>query len=53
MNDKERIVQIEAELAELRARMPRHSVPPTMIIEMEDLEEELETLRSRVDRDSD
>ena len=53
MDTQERIAQIEAELAELQARLPKHSVPPAMIIEMEDLEDELEMLRKSIDRDSD
>jgi hypothetical protein len=53
MDTKERIAQIEAELAELQARLPKHSVPPTMIIEMEDLEDELDVLRKRISCDSD
>jgi hypothetical protein len=34
--------QIEAEIAELKARWPKHSVPPVMWQQLEDLEEELE-----------
>lgn len=52
MKDK-RIAELEAEIAELKARMPKHSVPPAMIIELEDLEDELETLKARVERGSD
>jgi hypothetical protein len=52
MKDK-RIAELEAEIAELKARMPKHSVPPAMIIELEDMEDELETLKARVDRGSD
>lgn len=52
MNDQERIDQLERQLAELEARLPKHSVPPAMIIEMEELEEELVALKARVRRDT-
>jgi len=52
MKDK-RIAELEAEIAELKARMPKHSVPPAMIIELEDLEDELATLKAQVERGSD
>lgn len=48
MTDQERIIQLEQELAALQARLPKHSVPPAMILEMEELEDELETLKARV-----
>ena len=40
-----RIAELEERIADLRARLPRHSVPPAMFIELEDLEEELERAR--------
>lgn len=49
MTDQERIAQLEEELAALRARLPKHSVPPAMILELEDLEDELELLRAKVE----
>ena len=52
MNDQERIDRLERQLAELEARLPKNSVPPAMIIEMEELEEELERLKERVRRDT-
>ena len=42
-----RIAELEERIADLRARLPRHSVPPAMFIELEDLEEELERARAR------
>jgi HAMP domain-containing protein len=53
MNDQERIAQLEDAVKELKARLPKHSVSAAMMIELEELEEELETLRSRASRDSD
>lgn len=47
MNNEERIAQLEKEIAELKARLPKHSVPAAMIIELEDLEEELEMQKAR------
>ena len=48
MTDEERIAELEQELTALKARLPKHSVPPAMILELEDLEDELDTLRERV-----
>jgi hypothetical protein len=48
MNQAERIAQLEAEIAELKARLPKHSVPPAMILELEDLEDELVRLQAQV-----
>lgn len=45
MTDKEEIARLEKEIAELKARLPKHSVPPAMLMELEELEDELETLR--------
>ena len=52
MQDQEKIAQLEKEIAELKARLPKHSVPAAMIIELEDLEDELEKLKARVARDA-
>jgi uncharacterized small protein (DUF1192 family) len=53
MSSKERIAQLEREIEQVKARLPKHSVPPAMIIELEDLEEELEMLKAQESRDSD
>jgi hypothetical protein len=53
MNERERIAELETSLAELHARLPKHSVPPAMIIELEDLEDELERLKARIGLDAD
>jgi hypothetical protein len=37
--------KLEREIADLKARWPKHSVPPAMLIRLEELEEELERLR--------
>ncbi|MBN1811215.1 MAG: histidine kinase [Anaerolineae bacterium] len=39
------IVKLEQQVADLRARLPKHSVPPAMMIALEELEEELARLR--------
>ena len=44
---------MEKEITELEARLPAHSTPPAMLIELEELEEELEALRARVRRGQD
>jgi len=39
--------ELEERIEELRARLPRHSVPPAMLLELEELEEELAARRRR------
>ena len=41
----ERLAELERRLSDLKARLPAHSVPPAMFLEMEELEEELARLR--------
>ena len=41
------IEKLEAQLADLKARLPAHSVPPSMMIELDELEDELATLYAR------
>jgi hypothetical protein len=47
MDDEKRMEELEVAIAQVKARLPKHSVPPAMIIELEELEEELEALRAR------
>jgi uncharacterized protein YlxW (UPF0749 family) len=51
MDEEKRIAQLQDQIEQLKARLPKHSVPAAMIIELEDLEDELESLRSRVGRE--
>lgn len=44
MNWSERVAELERRIADLKARLPKHSVPPAMLQELESLEEELEQL---------
>ncbi len=44
----DRIAQVKQRLADLEARLPAHSVPPAMAMELETLEEELEQLQRRL-----
>jgi len=47
MEDKGKIVEeLEQRIADLKARLPKHSIPPTMLIELDELEEALERARS-------
>jgi hypothetical protein len=43
-----RIAQVKQQLADLEARLPAHSVPPAMAMELEALEEELEQLQKQL-----
>ncbi len=52
MNVQERIEALEKQIAELEARLPKHSVPAAMVIELEDLEEELERLKAQAAGDN-
>lgn len=47
----EKIREIEEKIADLKARWPAHSVPPSMWMQLEELEDELEAARKeRVDK---
>ncbi len=37
--------ELEARIAELRRRIPHHSIPPSLIAQIEELEERLEQVR--------
>lgn len=51
--ETQRMAQLEDQLAELEARLPKHSVPAAMMIELEELEEEIEALRAKFRHGSD
>lgn len=40
--EEERVNEIEAQIADLKARWPAHSVPPNMLMQLDELEDELE-----------
>lgn len=41
----ERIGQIEGQIAEIKARLPRHTPPASMLVELDELEDELRRLQ--------
>lgn len=47
-----RIRQLQERLDDLRARLPKHSVPAAMILELEAIEEELADLQAQSARNS-
>ena len=49
MVEPSRLAQVAQQLAELQSRLPKHSVPSAMIVEIEELEEELERLKDQAD----
>ena len=42
----QRLQQVEARLADVRARLPKHTPPPSMLIEIDELEDEAARLRA-------
>ncbi len=38
----ERIQKLREQIADLKKRLPKHSIPASMLIQLEDLEEQLE-----------
>jgi hypothetical protein len=46
----DRIKEIEEKIADLKARWPKHSVPMSMWLQLEELEDELEAARTRKDK---
>lgn len=49
-NTTTRIAELERQIADLKARLPKHSVPASMLIELDDLEEELEQARAEANQ---
>ncbi len=45
--EEKRIEELEREIADIKGRIPAHSINPAMIIELEELEDELERLRRK------
>jgi len=41
----EKIKELEAKIADLKGRLPKHSLRPAMLRELEELEDELERLK--------
>lgn len=41
---KDKVRELQKRIAELKASLPRHSVPPSMLIQLEELEDELKQL---------
>jgi len=50
MEDTLRIAELEKRIADLKTRLPKHSVPASMLIELDDLEEELEQAQAKAAR---
>ena len=43
---RQKIVEVKRQLADVRARVPKHDVPAALIVEIDELDEELERLQS-------
>jgi hypothetical protein len=48
--NQEKIQELELMIEELKKQLPAHSIPPSMLIELEDLEEELLYLKANKER---
>lgn len=46
LQTKAQIEKLERRLADLKARMPAHSIPPSMMIVLDELEEQLAELQA-------
>jgi len=46
MTDQQRIAQLEEQIAELKARLPKHTLPPSMLIQLDEMETELAALQA-------
>jgi chaperonin cofactor prefoldin len=42
MADNEKIEELKRKIEDLKKRLPAHSIPPSMIAELDELEEQLE-----------
>jgi cell division septum initiation protein DivIVA len=45
---EQKIAELEAKIEQLAQQLPKHSTPPAMIIQLEELEEELEEARKQL-----
>jgi len=45
LKEEERVKEIEAQIADLKKRWPAHSLPPNMLMQLDDLEDELALAR--------
>ena len=45
---KKEIAALEARLADLKARIPAHSIPPAMMAELDEIEEQLDEAKNRL-----
>lgn len=45
---RDRIKELEKELKQLHSQFPKHSIKPTMIMQMDDLEDALEILYKKL-----
>lgn len=43
---EKKIVVLEARLADLKARLPAHSIPPAMMAELDEIEDQLDQAKS-------
>ena len=48
MTDEQRVAYLQKAIADLKARVPRHSATAAMLVELEDLQEELKRLQARL-----
>ena len=48
MTDQERIAELEEKIADMKTRLPKHSVRAAMLIELEDMEDELAELKAKM-----
>ncbi len=42
--------ELKERLADLKARMPAHSIPPSMMMELDELEEQLDAVRAEINK---
>jgi len=50
--DEQRLRELEQRIADLHARLPKHSVPAAMMVELEDLQDEHDRLRRFLEANS-
>lgn len=46
-DNEARIAQLERQIEELKRRLPAHSIPPAMMAQLDELEEELAHLQAK------